>query len=413
MEGLFRSRLARAGLAALLVVVGIWGFAPYVLHDVGTSAYVNAELYRVTTPVAGVLTDRLPQEGAYLTKDQRLQLVTARTPDRSRLDALEQQTALAAASVSLVQAQLAEIAGEDSTLGQRSAIFKTEMLRRLEGHSREAQAQLAACRSRQGEQEEKLVRSQRLAEQGFISKAGLRSAEDAAESARQNCEAARAALDGVAVDSEAARRGVFLSDGSNDAPYAEQQRGRLMLRRQELMSELVRGQSALSQLRSQLSQETGRYARAVNYDAVLPARHLVWNVAARSGSDVGEGQAIMDLADCRDRFVVVELPAGKIEHLNVGDPARIRLLGGDAWINGRVRRITGGAARQDNRLFAADMPKPGAHSFTVEVSFESLESSADGRRSCDIGRTADVRFGGQLPGAGSSSWAALGPPGAL
>src|SRR5690349_12085400 len=113
MEKLYRSPVARGALAAALLAFGIWGFAPYVLHDVGTSAFVNAELTRVATPVAGVLTGRLPQEGDYLAKDERLRLVTARTPDRSRLDEIERQTALAEAGVSLVESQLGEIQHED------------------------------------------------------------------------------------------------------------------------------------------------------------------------------------------------------------------------------------------------------------------------------------------------------------
>jgi multidrug resistance efflux pump len=404
MEKLYRSRAARGAFAAVLILIGVWGFAPYVLHDVGTSAYVNADLTRVATPVAGVLTGRLPKEGSYLSRDEHLQLVSARTPDRSRLDELEQQTALAQSSVGLVESQLAEIRQADGTLSQRSGLFQEATLKNLDSRLRQAQAELDGCAARQREQQDKLTRARRLADQGFVSEAGLRSAEDAFESARESCNGSRAGLDALRAQADAARRGVYLSDGSNDAPYAEQQRGRLMLRRQELMTELVRGRAALSQLQDQLAQERGRYQRAAAYETVLPAEHLIWNVAARPGSEVGEGQALMDLADCRNRFLVVELPARRIEHLTVGDAARVRLLGSGQWVTGHVRRITGGAAKQDNRLFAADVPRPGPHSFTVEVSLEA--PAPGGSRSCDIGRMADVRFGGPLIGASSAKVAA-------
>ena len=127
--------MARAGLVLALVAIAIVGFAPYVLSDVATSAYVNAELTRITTPVAGVLTGRLPGEGSYLARDERLQLVTARTPDRSRLDNLEEQTALAAASVSLVENQLGEIQRDDAALGARSTLFKASTLQHLGGET--------------------------------------------------------------------------------------------------------------------------------------------------------------------------------------------------------------------------------------------------------------------------------------
>ena len=395
MEKLFRSRVARACLVAAVLGAGVFGFAPYIFKDVATSAYVNAELTRVATPVAGVLTEGLPQEGAYLAKDARLQLVTARRPNRARLGDLEQQAALASSTVSLMEAQLAEIAADDRTLAARSALFTKASISRLDGRVRQAQAEAAGCEARRRELQDKLERTQKLAAQGFVSEAGLRSAQDTAEASAQGCKAARASLDAVQAEGAAAQRGVFLADGSNDVPYAEQQRARLMLRRQELMTELVKARASHAQVNAQLAAERELYARATSYQTVLPADHLIWSVEARPGSEVVEGQPLMNLADCRNRFVVVELPARKIERVGVGDVARVRLLGSDRWQNGHVRRITGGAARQDMRMFAAEMPRPGPRSFTVEVSLENV-GAPDRRRSCDIGRPADVRFDGPV-----------------
>src|SRR5207237_6473753 len=113
----------------------------------------NAELTRVATPVAGVLTGRLPREGDYLARDEQLQLVTARTPDRSRLDDLERQTALARASVSLVEQQLAEIQHEDGSLRQRSGLFMDATLKQLGARQRHAQADHEGCPARPREQQ--------------------------------------------------------------------------------------------------------------------------------------------------------------------------------------------------------------------------------------------------------------------
>lgn len=397
MERLFRSRALRIALAATLIVGGIWGFAPYVLKDVASSAYVNAELTQVATPVAGVLTQGLPREGAYLSQAARLRLVTTRSPSRARLDDLLQQAALADATVALVGSQLAELRSHDGLLAERSALFKTASVGRLAGRVREAEANVGRCDALQRDLQERLARAASLADKGFVSDAGLRTVREAAEAGDQACRATRGAVDAIRAEDAAAQRGVYLSDGSNDAPYAEQQRARLMLRRQELMTELVHARASQAQLHGQVAAERDLYARASSYDAVLPAQHLVWSVEARPGSEVVEGQSVMTVADCRNRFVVVELPARKIEHLSVGDAARVRLLGSGRWQDGRIRRIMGGAARQDGRLFAAEMPRLGPHNFIVEVGFESADQP-DQRRSCDIGRPADVRFGGPMLG---------------
>ncbi len=401
METLFRSRMARIVIAALMIVGGLWGFAPYVLKDIASAAYVNAELTQVATPVAGVLTQGLPREGAYLSRDARLRLVTTRTPSRARLDDLLQQAALADSTVALMETQLAELRSSDATLVVRSNLFQRASVGRLAGRVREASANVARCEAQQRDLQERLTRAATLAEKGFVSEAGLRSAREAAEAGDQACKASRGAVEAIQAEDTAAQRGVYLSDGSNDAPYAEQQRARLMLRRQELMTELVRAKASQAQLRGQVAAERDLYARASSYETVLPAQHLVWSVEARPGSEVVEGQALMTVADCRNRFVVVELPARKIEHLSVGDAARVRLLGSGHWQDGRIRRIMGGAARQDSRLFAAEMPRLGPRNFIVEVGFESADQP-DQRRSCDIGRPADVRFGGPRLGGPDS-----------
>ncbi len=402
MEQVFKSRTLRAVIAAGLVAFGLWGFAPYVFKDVASSAYVNAELMRVSTPVAGVLSTRLPASGSYLRQEQRLHLVTARTPDRSRLDDLERQAATADATAAMMGDQLAELARSDGAMRRRGQLFNAATLQNLAGRAHVAEAEAAACRAREQEADDRLARTRQLAEKGFATGASLRSAANAVQSARESCKAALADIEIVRVAGAAARQGVYLNDGASDASYEDQEHQRLMLRRQELMTELMRAQSAQAQLSAQVRDERIRYARAAGFEAVLPADHLVWSVQASPGSQVGEGQTLLDLADCRNRFVVVAMPARKIEGLHVGDVAQIRLLGSGAWSTGHVRRILGGAAKEGARLLAAEAPSPGARGFTVEVALDTVGAS-DARRSCDIGRPAEVRFDNPMLGRAVAS----------
>ena len=391
MERIIRSRGARILFAATLVAAGAWGFAPYIFRDVANSAFINTELTRISTPVAGVLSPSAPRSGAYIAKDRRLELVAARTPDRSRLDDLEQQAAVANSTVALMERQLGEISNTDHTLKGRSGVYRAATLSNLASRTREAEAEAAACDANRHDQMQRLERTRSLAASGYATHAALRSAEDGLRAAEQTCKATLAAIDGARITQDAARTGVYLNDGANSASYEDQERDRLMLRRQDLEIQLVRARAVQAQVGGQLAQERARYARAARFDAVLPADHLVWNVQASPGAQVGEGQVLMDLADCRDRFVVVSMPARKIERMRVGDVAQVRLLGSGRWTEGRVRRITGGAAREDQRLLAAAVPAPGARMFSVEVAIAGQRAD-DGRRSCDIGRPAEVRF---------------------
>lgn len=104
-----------------------------------------------------------------------------------------------------------------------------------------------------------------------------------------------------------------------------------------------------------------------------------------------QGQKALDLADCRHRFVTVELPEAAFESIKVGEPASVRLIGSDEWRTGEVRQILGSAAHVDDRLLAAQVPKPTPGHITVEVSLPEPATNAENSY-CNIGRLADVRF---------------------
>jgi multidrug resistance efflux pump len=124
----------------------------------------------------------------------------------------------------------------------------------------------------------------------------------------------------------------------------------------------------------------------------MPAGHVVWSVTASPGSAVVEGQSIFDLANCRSRFVSVELPERQVENIGHGDPAQVRLIGSDRWISGTVVQVRGSAAHVDGRLLAAQLPKPSSQQVSVEVLLPADSQSPDASRQCDIGRQAEVRF---------------------
>jgi hypothetical protein len=107
---------------------------------------------------------------------------------------------------------------------------------------------------------------------------------------------------------------------------------------------------------------------------------------------VTEGQTVLDLANCGERFVVVELPEREFEQINAGDAAAVRLIGSDKWHAGTVRQVRGSAARADDRLLAAQVPLPNPGNITVEVALASQASPARQNSFCDIGRLAEVRF---------------------
>jgi len=212
------------------------------------------------------------------------------------------------------------------------------------------------------------------------------------EATSARCEIAEAKVKRLEIELKSANDGVFLRDGINDAPYSQQQRDRLLLRRQDIEVRALEESLQSSQIATEIAQERDRLARLSRSEVSLPARHVVWSVAASPGSAVAEGQTVLDLAACQDRFVTVELPERDFERFRTGAPAYVRLVGSNDWSEGRIRQVRGSAARADDRLLAAQVKRPEAHSITVEIGLPDNDAEANRNGFCNIGRLAEVRF---------------------
>ena len=236
------------------------------------------------------------------------------------------------------------------------------------------------------------TRLEELAKSGYTPQ--LRSSEAFAtqEANAGRCEMADARIQRLKVERDSAQKGIFIANGASDAPYSQQQRDRLALRRQELETEILQQTSIAKQLAAEVTEERSRLERIGHSDVLLPADHVVWSVLASPGSTVTEGQTILDLADCTRRFVVVDLPEREFEQIKPNASAEVRLIGGDEWRQGNVLRVIGSAVRTDDRLLAAQVPHPTSSSITVEVELLQDRSEAEHSGFCNIGRLAEVRF---------------------
>jgi multidrug resistance efflux pump len=392
VEAIIRSRLVRVLLAIALIIVGAWAFLPHLAYRIAPTAFVNSELVRVTAPIAGRLSPDLPRRGEIIDHSTTVNLVEALSSDRRHLFDLEQQSAVAKDRAELAKRQLTDIEAADGDLRSRIESYRSGTILRLDQEVVEAQAEKAACLAENEQRRNVRTRLEELAKSGYTPQ--LRSAEAFAtqEANAGRCEMADARIQRLKVERDSAQKGIFIANGASDAPYSQQQRDRLALRRQELETEILQQTSIAKQLAAEVTEERSRLDRIGHSDVLLPADHVVWSVLASPGSTVTEGQTILDLADCTRRFVVVDLPEREFERIKPNAPAEVRLFGGDEWRQGKVRRVMGSAARTDDRLLAAQVPHPTASSITVEVELLQDRSEAEHSGFCNIGRLAEVRF---------------------
>ena len=397
-----RSRIARVALASILFGASAWAFAPYLKYRIAPSAFINAELLRVTAPIAGRLTQDLPRKGEFVAQPEKVTLIDSMAPDRRHLLDIERQYASSKQNAELARKQLEEIAAIDGELDKRIKAYRDGMISRLSHEVEEADAEKNGCLAEVRQRIDVGSRMKALVEAGTASE--IRTAEALAiqEATSTRCHMAEARLQRLGVELRAAQDGVFLTDGANDVPYSQQQRDHLILRRQDLQTLLLQETRRIAQLTDEIAEEQNRLVRVDHYDLTLPPSHVVWSVAASPGSAVIEGQTLLDLADCGHRFVAVELPERDFEQIKAGDRTAVRLIGGNDWIEGTVRQVRGSAARADDRLLAAQVPTPNPGNITVEVSLERSVTPADGNGFCDIGRMAEVRFERSMFGLGQA-----------
>ncbi len=391
MEKFVRSRLVRLSLASVLLATALWAFFPYLAYHVASSAFVNAELLRVTAPISGEVAHDLPAKGALMDGTTKTRLIEALPPDRRTLVRLQQQYATAEAQAALVEAQLAQVKAADRRLAEETARYREAVLARLAYESDETTANLAGCDADEQQQAKALARADLLAKAGVISPQRLDNIAATHASTLARCRAIIAQIGRLKAEAAAARVGIFLEDGFNDTPYTAQERDRLLLRRQELQATLLDARSRLAQLAAESAAERQRIAQLSSYALALPAGYVVWSVLASPGSAVTEGQPIMDLADCQRRFVVVQVPERDFGTMRTGDPVMVRLYGTNHWLQGIVGHVRGSAARDDTRLLAAHIPDPGGGQISVEVALPPT-AAKNAAGFCNIGRLAEVRF---------------------
>src|SRR5258708_6516332 len=192
MEKLVRSRLVRLSFAFVLIGTGLWAFLPYVAYRVATSAFVNAELIRVTTPISGEVARNLPSKGTLVDGTATIRLVEAQRPDRRAVVTQEQQYAVADAQVALAAAQLDEVIAADRRLSQQTARHRAAVLERLARESDVISANWAACRAEEHQQEKTRVRVEALATTGVVTKQRVDDVEGAHASTGARCQATSA-----------------------------------------------------------------------------------------------------------------------------------------------------------------------------------------------------------------------------
>lgn len=383
------SVVLRVSLAATFIGFGAAYAYTYVLGTVGTDGVVTGPLLRVTAPIDGMLTTSSLAIGGFVDKGDDLAVIRNpaaddRTPEMLRVDlaSLIQELASVRRHLDLLDEVV-------HTMRTRVERHRTVNLERIRLVIEEADAAIAAAEARHQRVLADTERHGSLAK-GIVAAAKIDLAiaeRDVAAAEIRRSRARRARLEAELAGAEA---GVFANDGYYGTPYAQQRLDDLLPRRLDLDARAFALEREVEEWRRRLDAETGRHHLLHEQILTSPANGVVWNVMAKAGSRVQEGQSIAEIAACTDLVVEVAVSESRIDRVRVGDPARVRLESSDRDMMGTVRSFRGAGAEPSSPFRAASIQEPASGMMTVIVTLPEASLAEVFARECHLGRTATV-----------------------
>lgn len=387
------NRWLKIGGGLALVGLGLYVVVGEQMAGVSANAMVNAQVVTVRAPIDGVLDLRVRNLGSRIESGEPLGTITDPRPDELRL--VDQILALAK-----TEADLRRLEDLTNALVASRAVFMRQAeeygigrTRQIEARLAEANAAFEAAQARFREAEATNRRATDLARQGIQTAAELSRARAAFEVASQEVEVSRNRITFLTIEAEAARRGVFLGDSFNDAPFSLQRVRELDQRIGELSAEVRERNRRIAIMEDRIQEERVRLARFRKTTISSPAPGILWEIMTGSGEYIRRAQDLVRLVDCSTTIVTASVRESVYNRLKVGDAVQFRLLDDGRVFDGIVARLAGAGAETIYRHLAVGPSAEHLKRFDVAIQVPGLASEPD--LACAVGRTGRAIFAGR------------------
>jgi multidrug resistance efflux pump len=383
-------RLLKTAIGILLI-----GFAGFIiigeqLSGASADAVVNARLTTVRAPIAGRVSIPAKALGARVQRGDPLGNLSDPLVDRTRLADLINEQSKAAAEIRRLHTALEAVDQSIAKLSDRSKAYQKERIRQLEAQVSASKALTEASRAQLALYRKMFERSSQLSSRGIEAQANLEQAQSRVQVAQRELENAQAQMTVNLVGLDAARRGTFLGDGYNDAPYSEQRIGDLLLRKDEIEADLAAQSEISSALEARISAERVLVNRLSSAPLIANVNGIFWTMEIADGEVVQRGQDLLQLVDCDTSVVTLSVSESVYNALTVGASAEFRMTGGSRVFNGTVTRLAGAGAEEIYRNLAIAPSEKHLERYDVALSVPAL--TADSNLRCQIGRTGRAFF---------------------
>ncbi|MBC7145933.1 MAG: HlyD family efflux transporter periplasmic adaptor subunit [Thioclava marina] len=363
----------RPVIGVVLVAGALWVIIGEQMSGVSADAVVNAPVVTVRSSTAGNL--QLPRRplGAHVNKGELLASVDDTLADTTRLNDLKMEKTIAQANVDQIRGDLNARRAQRQTYVERTAIFRQQRIAEIETKLEFAQARLDRAETGDTKPD-----------------AGTSKATKASAASTEPLAQLREDVALLKISLEAAKKGVFLGDGYNDAPNSEQ-------RGLELDGEITSLEVALAHAQSRLRALTDRSARELTRVNTLstnsimsPVNGLYWENLQADGVAIQRGDSILKLVDCDVSIVTASVSEGIYNRLHVGDAATFKLASNGSTYAATIARLAGSGAASIYQNLAIAPSQKHLERYDVTLLVPGLKS--DPEVDCAVGRTGRVFF---------------------
>ena len=370
-------------LSVVLIVVALWVIIGEQMTGASADAVLNAPVVTIRAGTAGDLSLSDRPVGARVQAGEVLGSITDPRADQVRLNDLQMELALAQAETARLEADVSATEAMIASLRDRAAIFREQRLAEIRTRLDHARLRLAVLEG--GPVPDALQQRladlvgdtpDRLPQEPLISPLVI-------DHARE-----RVALLEIAL--RAAEQDVFLGDGYNDSPNAEQRATELQSVLSGLGAGLVEARAREAAYAQRVSRERVRVNGLLGGEILAPVSGQYWEVLEADGVNVQRGDPLLRLLDCEASVVSLSVTERIYNSLRVGQGATFRLAGHNEVYRGTVARLAGSGASTVYTHLAIAPSERHLERFDVTLLVPTL--TADPQLGCAVGRTGRVFF---------------------
>jgi multidrug resistance efflux pump len=383
-------RFAKVGIGVALIAFALFVIFGEQLAGASADAFVNARLTMTRAQIAGTLRLQAPVLGSRIRRGDTLGEITDPLVDSVRLSDLVTEQAKNEAETVQIRATLISVEESIELLQTRAQTYRAERTRQLEAQLGASNATADASKAQLSLYRQMLQRSTQLSSRGVETTGSLEQAQSRVEVAQKELENAQAQATVNQVSLEAARRGTFLGDGYNDAPYSEQRISELQLRREELTADLTAQLAAKVAVEERIRAERLRVNRLTSAPLQANVSGIFWSLPSADGETVQRGQDLFQLVDCDSTIVTLSVSESVYNSLQIGKEAEFRLSGSSQVFPATIIRLAGAGAESIYKNLAIAASQKHLERFDVALAVPELLSKSELR--CQVGRTGRVFF---------------------